>query len=217
MNGATIIATALDVKFGNNKLFILPIESTRSPASGRAARYWSAIVAHVKTLVVHSHPLEESYSAALRDMVCEGLTASDVDHTLASLDHGDEPHLGGGSVEHLIAVCPTWWGGPPAIMLDWLQRQLAPFVDAHSPPASSPLRSVRRLSVVTTHGSSLLINRLQGQPGMQTWQRVVVPLCHPDAEFDWISYYKIDRSTAEERAAFLTKVRATFTTVPVPA
>ena len=34
----------------------------------------------------------------------------------------DELHL----VDHLIAVYPTWWGGLPATLLDWVQRTLCP-------------------------------------------------------------------------------------------
>lgn len=169
------------------------------------------------TLVIHAHPLEESYSAALRDAVCESLEANGVDTTLVRMSQGEEPDLLAASFQHLVAICPTWWGGPPAVMVDWLQRQLAPFVDAQEPSAESPFGSIRRVSVVTTHGSSLLMNRMQGEPGKQTWQRVVIPVCHPDAVFDWISYYKIDRSTEEQRAEFLDEVRACFTNARVPA
>ncbi len=167
--------------------------------------------------MLHAHPLEESYSVAIRDIVCEALDADGVDHTLIRLDQGEEPNLPGEQYQHLVAVYPTWWGGPPAVMLDWLQCLLTPFVDADEPPSASPFRSVRRVSVISSHGSSLLMNRMQGQPGKQTWQRVVIPLCHPDAVFDWIPYYKIDRSTEEERAAFLDELRARLTNAPVPA
>ena len=73
-------------------------------------------------------------------------------------------------------------------------------------PATSPLRSVQRLTVVTSHGSSKLVNVLQGEPGRQLWKRTVLGLCAPNAAFDWISLYKIDRLDLEARRAFLVEV-----------
>lgn len=173
----------------------------------------------MKTLVVHAHPLEESYNTAIRDTVCDALEESRVDHTLIRLARGEEPDLVPGTYDRLVAVCPTWWGGPPAVLLDWLQRTLSPVIDAAggTDRPTSPLTSVRHLTVVTTHGSSRLMNGLQGEPGRRTWARVVVPLCAPGARFDWVALYKIDRSTPEDRAAFLARVREAFTTAPVPA
>ncbi len=171
----------------------------------------------MSTLAIQAHPLDESYSAALLDAARSALETSGTSHTIVRLARGDEPVMDAVHHDHLIAVCPTWWGGPPAVLLDWLQRTLSPYVDGSRPLADSPLRSIRRLSVVTSHGSSLLMNRMQGEPGKQTWSRVVMPCCHPDARFEWISLYKIDRSTAAQRTAFLDTVREHFTTDPVPA
>ncbi len=165
----------------------------------------------MQSLVIHAHPLEESYSTALLLAVHGGLQASGVTPTVVRLAQGDEPDLAATDFQHLIAVCPTWWGGPPAVLLDWLQRTLTRYVDGDEPAAASPLRSIRRLSVVTSHGSSRLMNRMQGEPGKQTWSRVVIPFCHPEARFEWISLYKIDRSTTRQREAFLETVRDRFT------
>lgn len=174
-------------------------------------------IAHVKTLVMQAHPLDESFSTALLQAVRQTLESSGISPTVIRLAQGEEPDLSRANFEHVIAVCPTWWGSPPAILLDWLQRTLAPYVDGNQPASCSPLRLVRRLSVVTSHGSSRLINRLQGEPGRQTWSRVVVPCCHPEVKFEWISLYKIDRSTPEQRATFLDDVSSRFTSGRVPA
>jgi len=168
-------------------------------------------VGTVNALVIQAHPLDESYSTALLDAVCHGLEAGGTGHTVVRIARGEEPDLGGAGFDHLIAVCPTWWGGPPAVLLDWLQRTLSPYVDGTDPASASPLRSIHRVSVVTTHGSSLFMNRMQGEPGKQTWSRVVMPYCSPGARFEWISLYKIDRSTAEQRTAFLDSVTQRFT------
>ena len=171
----------------------------------------------MKTLVVQAHPLAQSFSTALLHRICQALQASGTDHDVMRLPQDEEPDLSYVNFEHMIAVSPTWWGSPPAVLLDWLQRTLSAYVDDGEPVSSSPLRSIRRLSVVTTHGSSLRINRLQGEPGRQTWSRVVTPCCHPEVQFEWISLYKIDRSTAKQRAAFLDDVSRRFTSDPVPA
>ena len=171
----------------------------------------------MKTLVVHAHPLEESYSAALRDVVCDALTTRGIEHTLVRLAQGEEPELAGDALEHLIAVYPTWWGGLPAVLLDWLQRTLGPHIDGSLPTEESPFASVRRITVVCTHGSSLFMNNLQGQPGKQTWSRVIMPLCRHDADFEWVARYTLDRTEEHDRTAFLDEVRAHFTTSAAPA
>ena len=165
--------------------------------------------------MLHAHPLEDSYSAALRDTVAAALADSGVDHEIVRLCRDEVPGADLRTVEHLIAVCPTWWGGPPAVLLGWLQDTLGDVVDGTASP--SPLAGVDRLSVVTTHGSSLLTNNMQGQPGKQTWARVIAPLCAPGVDFEWVALYKIDRSDEPERQAFLDHVRTHFTTATVPA
>ena len=169
----------------------------------------------MSTLVLHAHPLEESYSAALRGAVCDGLDASSIDFSLFRLAEGQQPSVDDlAASKHLVAVYPTWWGGIPAMLLDWLQQLLGPVVDGGPDgraEATSPLALVEKISVVTTHGSSTLMNNLQGQPGKQTWTRVVLPHCAPDAQFEWVALYKIDRSTDAERADFLAQVESHFT------
>lgn len=162
----------------------------------------------MSTLVVHAHPLEDSYSAALRDAVVEAFVAADVDHHLVRLFTGAEPDLRG--VDHLVAVYPTWNGGCPGVMLDWLQRVLSPFTDGTSAESPSPFLGLHHITVVTSHGSTRFRNRLQGQPGRQTWTRVVLTMCAPGASLDWLALYKIDRVAEAEREEFLDSVRSHF-------
>ena len=56
-------------------------------------------------------------------------------------------------------------------MLDQLNRLIGPWVDGSRRVGTSPLRSVTRLEAVTSHGSSLFINRLQGEQGKQGKQK----------------------------------------------
>ena len=161
----------------------------------------------VSTLVVQFHPLEESFNRALLGAVVAALDEVGVAHEVVRLAQGDEidpAQLAG--CTRLIVVTPTWWGAMPARILAWIQDELAPWIDGDADPARSPLRSVQRLMVVTSHGSSRLINGVQGEPGRRLWRRAVLGLCAPGARFDWVSLYKIDRSDEGERRAFIDRV-----------
>lgn len=162
----------------------------------------------MRPLVIHAHPLEASYSAALRDSVCLALGSADDKPDLVRLCQGEQVEATVlRSVEHLVFVYPTWWGGLPAVLLDWVQQTLGATIDGSS-KEPSPLCSVQRLSVVTTHGSSRLINTLQGEAGRQLWARTIVGICAPRARFEWIPLYKIDRTEDADRKAFITEAQA---------
>lgn len=158
-------------------------------------------------VVVQAHPLDDSYNNALLAAACAGLDQRAAHYRVVRLYAGET--VGAGDLAgagELMIVAPTWWGAMPAIMLDWIQRELGQWIDGDAPAATSPLRSIRRLSVVTSHGSSKFVNTLQGEPGRNLWQRTILPLCADGAEFDWQALYKIDRLDAAARSAFLNEV-----------
>ncbi len=158
--------------------------------------------------VVHAHPVPESYSGALLTAVLDGL-ATRGEPAVHRIGDASE---GGPTVDELRAtdelwfVHPTWWGGQPAVLLDWIQRTLGPWIDG-ADPSPSPLGGVRRLTAVTTHGSSAFVNRLQGEPGRQLYRRVLRPLCASGASFDWLALYTLDRASEATRVEFLDHVR----------
>lgn len=158
--------------------------------------------------VIHAHPVSGSFSAALCDAVADGVRDGGIEPVVTHLGPDgsgpDAAALTGTDALHL--VYPTWWGGPPAEMLDWIQRILGPWVDGPSRDPS-PLAAVTTLTAVTTHGSSALVNRLQGEPGRQLVTRVVAPLCHPDVEVEWIALYAIEATDRTAREAFLDRAR----------
>lgn len=155
------------------------------------------------TVVVQAHPLDDSYNAALLESVCSGLS----DHRVVRLYSGDQIEAAEfADCDELIVVAPTWWGSMPAIMVEWLEGLLGPWIDGSADGSTSPLSNVRQLRVVTSHGSSRLVNMLQGEPGRNFWQRTVLPLCAPGAAFTWQALYKIDRLDDEARRAFLQSV-----------
>src|SRR5690606_10219737 len=99
------------------------------------------VLMHV--LVVHCHPCTESYAAALRDAVIEGLGAAGHEHRLIDLYAAGfdpvmsaeerrlyhEPEINRRPVEDhldalfwaeaLVFIYPTWWYGLPAMLKGW--------------------------------------------------------------------------------------------------
>lgn len=161
--------------------------------------------------MIQFHPQHDSYNVSLLHAVVDALEETGRPHEVVRLAQGgevDRERLA--TTEHLVVVTPTWWGAMPAKILDWIQSELGPWIDGgpqgRADATRSPLRSVQRLTVVTSHGSSRLINGLQGEPGRRLWRKAVLPLCAPSARFDWISLYKIDRSDQPGRQAFIDRV-----------
>jgi putative NADPH-quinone reductase len=172
-------------------------------------------------LVVYAHPDPESFTAFVRDRVVATLThrGHDVDlldlydegfapeftmEDLHAHDHHTKPPVE--IVEHverlrraraLVLVYPTWYGGPPAMLKGWFDRVFT---------AAVPVRNIRRLAVVTVHGSSKPVNAIGGEPGKRMIFRTLRVLCHPLAHPHWIALYGVDRATDADRGAFLARV-----------
>jgi putative NADPH-quinone reductase len=116
--------------------------------------------------------------------------------------------------EALVLVYPTWWGGQPAMLKGWIDRVWANGVawtisssGQHGTNRIRPLlRNVRRIVVVTTHGSSKLVNSLQGEGGKRVVTRALRSLCSRRCRTTWVAMYGVDTSTAEQRQAFLDRV-----------
>ena len=177
-------------------------------------------------LVVYTHPDPGSFSATVREHVMSSLRRPG--RTVELLDlYGDafdpvfdvddlrahDEHLAptGVVAEHvrrlqraeaIVLVYPTWYGGPPAMLKGWLDRVVT---------AGSPLRNIRRIVVVTTHGSSKGVNAFGGEPGKRMIRRTLRALCHPLARSRWIALYGIDRASDGDRAEFLRRVERRLT------
>ncbi len=159
----------------------------------------------MRIFVIHAHPVEESYNAAVRERVVSELGNAGHEVTVSLLgdgaDQGPDDLTG---YQSLVFIHPIWWGAMPAPLLAWVQRVLGPAIDtAGAPIPDSPLSDVSRLVAVVTHGSSHLINRLEGEPAKQLLQRSVLPLCSEGARFDWVSLYKLDRRPRHELEEFI--------------
>lgn len=152
------------------------------------------------TLVVQAHPLEQSYNQALLDAIVQQAP----DARVVRLGQGDRwTQYACIGVTRLVFVYPTWWGSLPAMLLDALNEIIGPWVDGHEAAATSPFKTVESITIATSHGSSKLVNSLQGEPGLQLWKRTILPLCASGATLRWQSLYKIDRATDADRTAFV--------------
>jgi NAD(P)H dehydrogenase (quinone) len=193
----------------------------------------------VRVLLVYAHPVEGSFASALRDAAARSLQTAGHDVDLLDLyAEGFVPELSAVERSHhldpvsttprlvphaerlrraeaLVLVYPTWWGGQPAILKGWFDCVWTGGVAFHLPPGAPRikplLRNVRRLFVVTTHGSSKLVNALEGEPGKRIVGRSLRMLCHPRARFRWIALYGMDRAGGDDRAAFVRKVEQRLT------
>lgn len=189
-------------------------------------------------LVVHCHPCTESYAAALRDAVIEGLGAAGHEHRLIDLYAAGfdpvmsaeerrlyhEPEINRRPVEDhldalfwaeaLVFIYPTWWYGLPAMLKGWFDRVFIPHVAFEMPTATRPMRPklqhIRKIAVVTTCGAPWLFSKLIGEPGRKTILRGVRALCAPRCRTRYLALYRMDSVSAENRARFLDRVRRTF-------
>lgn len=155
------------------------------------------------SLVVQAHPVPDSFNAAVLDRVERGLSAGGVPPVVARLGAGDRPAPAEvAEVDHLALVYPTWWGGQPAMLLDWLHEMVL--------DPDKPLEGIESVSAVTSCGGSTLTNTVQGQWGKRWLDRHLLPACAPGASLDWVPIYKMDRLTPERAVGFLDDVERHF-------
>lgn len=114
----------------------------------------------------------------------------------------------------LVLVYPTWWSGQPAMLKGWMDRVWVTGVAYELPAGANRIRpllkNIRRLVVVTTHGSSKRINSLQGEGGKRVVFRGLRVLCHPFVRTKWVALYAIDTCAADDRQRFLDRVERTM-------
>lgn len=158
----------------------------------------------MRFVVLHAHPQQDCLNVAVRDRLVETLKGAGHEVLVVRLTQGESiDGLSLVGAEGLVFVYPTWWGGLPAPMLGWVQRELVAWIDGTADPATSPLRTVRHLVAVTTHGSSSRVNWLQGEPGRQLLRRTVAGLCAPGTKLRWVALYGVDQRAPAEMTAFV--------------
>jgi len=108
--------------------------------------------------------------------------------------------------ESIVFVYPTWWSSQPAILKGWIDRILMNEVAWVLPEGAARIKplltQIRRIVVVTTHGSSKLVNALQGESGKRTMFRSVRLMMHRRTRCSWIAMYGLDNATETDRKRF---------------
>jgi NAD(P)H dehydrogenase (quinone) len=195
----------------------------------------------VKTLLVYCHPNPDSLVAAARDRAVAGLTAGG--HEIRQIDlyaEGFRPEMSADErarhkqpgvaapdvqryaddlawAQALVFVYPTWWSGQPAMLKGWFDRVWVAGVAWELPRGGNVprgmLRRVRRIVVVTTHGSSKWINALEGESGKRTVTRSLRAMCSRRVRTTWCALYGVDTAPAHRRAGFLDRVERTLKTL----
>ena len=192
----------------------------------------------MRALVVYSHPNPESFVAAALERTVAGLEAGGHEVRVTDLyADGFEPALSAEErrthkepgvapelqsyaddlawAEALVLVYPTWWSGLPAMLKGWIDRVwvagVAWKMDEGDRTPTPLLRQVRRIVVVTTHGSPKLLNAMQGESGKRTVTRSIRAMCSRRTRTTWCALYGLDRCDETKRLAFLDRVEKTLT------
>ena len=111
----------------------------------------------------------------------------------------------------LVLVYPTWWSGQPAILKGWFDRvlvnEVAWTMSEGRNRIQPHLTHIKRFVVITAHGSSKLINGLEGESGKRTAFRSIRLMFHWRARSTWIAFYGLDNKGDADRAAMVTQLR----------
>jgi NAD(P)H dehydrogenase (quinone) len=187
----------------------------------------------MRALVVYAHPDPTSYARAVLGRARRGLERAGHDVRVTDLyaDGFDgamtaeerQAHRVPGVApeleryaddlrwaELLVLVYPTWWSGFPAILKGWVDRVWVAGVAWELPDGGNrirpQLRNIRRIIAITGHGSSKLVNMVEGESGKRTVTRSMRAMCSWRTRTTWCAIYGLDTSTAEQRDAFLERV-----------
>ena len=190
-----------------------------------------------RVLVVYCHPNPASFTAAMRDRALAALGSGGHEVRITDLyadgfdpamscderrDHkepGVAPELERYAedlrwTQALVLVYPTWWSGQPAMLKGWIDRVWVAGVAWELPAGANVvrplLRNIRRIVVVTGHGSSKLVNALEGEAGKRTVTRSLRAMCSRRTRTTWCATYGLDNATDDARDRFLAKVDRTL-------
>jgi putative NADPH-quinone reductase len=191
-----------------------------------------------RTLVVICHPKQTSLTRAAAARVLSGLDRAGHDvRTLDLYAMGFDPVLRLGEVrdhlgspqdrpdlaehfdalrwaEQLVLVYPTWFSGQPAMLKGWFDRVWMNEVAFTLPEGSARIRgtlsTLKRIHIVTSHGSTRRVNWVQGNSGRIRVTRTLRILRNKFCRTTWTAIYDIDNKSSSEIEAWLSTVEETF-------
>lgn len=187
----------------------------------------------MRVLVLHSHPVEESYGKALFRQTCESLAkaghevdacdlyAEGFDPVLSA--HGrriyhDYPENMAGlegyvarlkAAEALVICTPVWNFGFPAMLKGYFDRVWLPGVSfaLQDGKLTPTLRHIEKLAAVMTYGGTPMRAFLVGNPPKKIIKRVIRAQIKIGAPVKFLAHYDMNNCTEETRAAFLERVK----------
>jgi len=190
----------------------------------------------MRVLVLHAHPVAESFNGALHRLAVERLKAAghmvddcdlyaedfdprltreerlgyhDTDTNTASVQfHVDRLR----AADAMVLSYPVWNFGYPAMLKGYFDRVFLPgvsftMVDGKVQPC---LHNIAKVAVVTTYGGSRTRAVLVGDPPRKLVNRVLRVIVKPGAPFSYLAHYDMNRSTDESRRRFMDRVGQTM-------
>lgn len=188
----------------------------------------------MNVLVLHAHPVETSFNAALHRMIVERLTARG--HVVDNCDlyaEDFDPRLTRAEriayqdterniepvrqyverlrrAEGLVLCFPVWNYGYPAILKGFFDRVFLPgvsfrLVDGKAQPM---LHNISKVEAVTSYGGSRFRAWLMGNPPRKLIHRLMRSTVKPGAPVGFSAHYSMNLSTDASRDAFMRKVAA---------
>ena len=191
----------------------------------------------MRALVIYCHPNPDSLIAAARDRALAGLAAGGHEVRLTDLyAEGFDPAMTADErrahktpgvaaglqryaddlmwAEMLVLIYPTWWSTQPAMLKGWFDRVWVAGVAWQQPPHANTIKPlltrIRRIVVVTTHGSPKYLNALEGESGKRTVTRALRAMCARRARTTWCAFYGVDNADEPRRLRFLDRVERTL-------
>ncbi|TXH80436.1 MAG: flavodoxin family protein [Rhizobium sp.] len=186
----------------------------------------------MKVLVLHSHPVVESFGAALHRQTIESLKRAGHEVDDCNLyTEGFDPVLSRHDrviyhdypdnteavkfyverlqrTEGLVIVTPVWNFGFPAILKGYFDRVWLPGVSFElvDGKVRSKLQHIRKLGAVLTYGADPFRAFIAGNPPKKIVKRVLRAQIKPFAPVVFLAHYDMNRSTEVSRSRFLSKV-----------
>jgi NAD(P)H dehydrogenase (quinone) len=185
----------------------------------------------MRVLVLHAHPVAESFNGALFREICARLAAKGHDVDACDLyAEGFDPVLPRAErldyhdtakntlpvanhvnrlmrAEALVLSHPVWNFGMPAILKGYIDRVFLPGVSfrLEDGRVKPNLQHISKMAVVTTYGADPLRAFLAGDPPKRFAKRTLRYLVRPGAAFSYLALYDMNRVSEARRRQFLSR------------
>ena len=190
----------------------------------------------MRVLVLFSHPVPDSFGAALHAQTVESLKAAghevddcdlyaeefnpvlsrhdrEIYHTYPENTDLVAPYVERLRKAQALVICtPVWNFGFPAILKGYFDRVWLPGVSFElvDGKVQSRLRHIQKLGAVLTYGADPFRAFVAGNPPKKIVKRVLRAQINPVSPVTFLAHYDMNRATPETRARFLEKVKTSF-------